>query len=106
VPGYPLRTAADVLGVLDRLPPGVASAATLLADLYHLAVNGEDLPAVLDQVHDRIGHVQVADVPGRHEPGTGTADLDGWIGRLRELGYAGPIGLEYAPLDSTLAGLR
>jgi hydroxypyruvate isomerase len=45
-------------------------------------------------------------VPGRHEPGTGTADLDGWVRRLRELGYAGPIGLEYAPAESTLAGLR
>jgi hydroxypyruvate isomerase len=105
-PAYPLRTADDVLAVLGRLPAAVAPAATMLADLYHLCVNGEDVLAVLDLAHDRIGHVQLADAPGRHEPGTGTADLDGWVRRLRELGYAGPIGLEYAPMTSTLAGLR
>jgi hydroxypyruvate isomerase len=103
---YPLRTSGDVLGVLSRLPADCAESVQLLADLYHLQVNGEDIPAMLDQVHSRIGHVQVADVPGRHEPGTGTADLDGWVTRLRELGYRGEIGLEYAPLDTTGAGLR
>ena len=44
-------------------------------------------------------------MPGRHEPGTGTADLDGWVAALRRLGYQGWIGLEYAPLESTAAGL-
>ena len=105
VPRYPLRTADDVLGVFDRLPAEGTDAALLLADLYHLRVNGEDIPALLDRVHARIGHVQVADVPGRHEPGTGTADLDGWVGQLRRLGYQGWVGLEYAPLDTTVAGL-
>jgi hydroxypyruvate isomerase len=103
---YPLRTAGDVLGVLSRLPADCADAARLLADLYHLRVNGEDIPAMLDRAYPRIGHVQVADVPGRHEPGTGTADLDGWVTRLRQRGYRGEIGLEYAPLDTTDAGLR
>lgn len=60
---------------------------------------------MLDRVHTRIGHVQVADIPGRHEPGTGTADLSGWVAALRRLGYRGSIGLEYAPLDGTVAGL-
>jgi hydroxypyruvate isomerase len=106
IPQYPLRTADDVLGVLDRLPAEGTDAALLLADLYHLRVNGEDIPAALDRVHSRIGHVQIADVPGRHEPGTGTADLDGWVGQLRRLGYRGWIGLEYAPLGTTVAGLR
>ncbi len=105
LPQYPLHTSADVLGVLNRLPADCAGAARLLADLYHLAVNGEDIPAMLDRVHPRIGHVQVADVPGRHEPGTGTADLDGWVAALRGRGYQGPVGLEYAPLESTAAGL-
>jgi hydroxypyruvate isomerase len=48
----------------------------------------------------------VADVPGRHEPGTGTADLDGWVRQLRKLGYDGWVGLEYAPLETTDAGLH
>jgi hydroxypyruvate isomerase len=106
LPRYPLRTAGDVLAVLDRIPAPARQAATMLADLYHLAVNGEDVPAMIGKVHDRIGHVQVADVPGRHEPGTGTADLGGWVRQLRALGYAGPVGLEYAPLESTLASLK
>src|SRR3984885_6300196 len=106
IPQYPLRTAADVLGVLDRLPAEGTTAALLLADLYHLRVNGQDTPAVLDRVHSRIGHVQIADVPGRHEPGTGTADLDGWGEQLRRLGCQGWIGLEYAPLGPPPAGLR
>jgi hydroxypyruvate isomerase len=105
-PAYPLRTADDVLGVLDRLPAALSDSARLLADLYHLRVNGADIPATLDRVHARIGHVQVADVPGRHEPGTGTADLDGWVRQLRQLGYDQWVGLEYAPLETTLAGLR
>ena len=105
LPQYPLRTSADGLSVLNQLPADCADAARLLADLYHLRVNGEDIPAMLDRVHGRIGHVQVADVPGRHEPGTGTADLDGWVAALRRLGYQGSIGLEYAPLDGTAAGL-
>ncbi len=105
LPQYPLRTSSDVLAVLSQLPADCADAARLLADLYHLAVNGEDIPSMLDRVHPRIGHVQVADVPGRHEPGTGTADLDGWVAALRRLGYQGSIGLEYAPLDGTTAGL-
>jgi hydroxypyruvate isomerase len=106
VPDYPLRTAGDVLGVLDRLPAALAPSARLLADLYHLRVNGADIPATLERVHARIGHVQVADVPGRHEPGTGTADLDGWVRQLRQLGYDQWVGLEYAPLETTMAGLR
>ena len=92
--------------MLDRLPAEDTDAALLLADLYHLRVNGQDIPAVLDRAASRIGHVQIADVPGRHEPGTGTADLDGWVGQLRRLGYQGWIGLEYAPLGTTVAGLR
>jgi hydroxypyruvate isomerase len=102
---YPLRTADDVLGVIDQLPESLDGTTLLLADLYHLHVNGEDVLAVLDRAHGRIGHVQVADAPGRHEPGTGTADLDGWVRKLRALGYGGWIGLEYAPLHSTTEGL-
>lgn len=106
VPRYPLRTAEDVQRVFSRLPADCADAALMLADLYHLRVNGEDIITMLDRAHALIGHVQIADVPGRHEPGTGMADLDGWISRLRQLGYDGPIGLEYEPLETTAAGLH
>lgn len=92
VPGYPLRTASDAVAVLDRV--GVPSV-RLLADLYHLAVNGDDLTAVIDTYGDRIGHVQIADAPGRGVPGTGTIDLAGHLAHLGRRGYRGHVSLEY-----------
>lgn len=89
---YQLRTAADVVAVLDRVPN-----LAFLADLYHLTVNGDDVPKVLAEHADRIGHVQIADAPGRHEPGTGDIDLDGHLSQLEQAGYQGWVGLEYVP---------
>jgi len=101
-PRYPLRTAADVIAVLERVgAPGLR----LLADLYHLAVNGDDLSAVVTKYPNWIGHVQIADAPGRHEPGTGTLDLDTPVNILLESGYPGWIGLEYVPTGLTEDGL-
>jgi hydroxypyruvate isomerase len=99
---YPLRTADDVAAVLDRVG---APNLRLLADLYHLAVNGDDLDAIATTHVHRVGHVQIADAPGRHEPGTGELDLDRHLGRLQDAGYTGWVGLEYASSGSTEAGL-
>jgi hydroxypyruvate isomerase len=91
---YPLRTAADALAVADRLNvPNIA----LLADLYHLTVNGDDVAAVIRDHAARIGHVQIADAPGRHEPGTGEIPFDAHLSALTAAGYTGWIGLEYVP---------
>src|SRR5262249_35556298 len=68
-PRYPLRTAADALAVVDGV---AADNVRLLADLYHLTVNGDDVEAVIAAHTPRVGHVQIADAPDRHEPGTGT----------------------------------
>ncbi|EXG81554.1 hydroxypyruvate isomerase family protein [Cryptosporangium arvum] len=94
-PRYPLRTAADALAVIDRLP-GRANL-RLLADLYHLAVNGDDLDAVIERHTARIGHVQIADAPGRHQPGTGSLPLARHLEQLTAHGYDGWVGLEYIP---------
>lgn len=95
-PRYPLRTAAEAVAVIDRVRAdhGVVSL-RLLADLYHLHVNGDNVAAAIDTNAGRIGHVQIADDPGRGEPGTGTLDLDGYLRRLTTGGYHGYIGLEY-----------
>ncbi len=95
---YPVRTAADALRVLDRVGPG----ARFLCDVYHLSVNGEDPVEVVRRHADRIGHVQVADAPGRHQPGTGTVDVAGCLAALEDVGYDGWVGLEYAPLGPSL----
>ena len=97
-PRYPLRTAADAVGVIDRVQRETgASNLRFLCDLYHLAVNGDDLDKAVERYADRVGHVQIADAPGRHEPGTGSLDLDRHLGALAAAGYDGYVGLEYSP---------
>lgn len=61
-----------MLAVLDRVE---SPSVRLLADLYHLRVNGDDIGAVIDRCTERIGHVQIADAPGRGTPGTGSVDV-------------------------------
>lgn len=81
----------------------------LLFDLYHSQVMGEDLVAVLSSNVDQLWHVQIADAPGRHEPGTGSIPWRRVLSQLLELSYTGPIGLEYqpqAPTSESLAYLR
>jgi hydroxypyruvate isomerase len=93
---YPIRTAAQAIAVIDRVArEGGASNVRLLADLYHLAVNGDDVPAVIVGNAALIGHVQIADAPGRGEPGTGELPLAGWLSGLQRAGYSGWVGLEY-----------
>lgn len=106
VPAYPLRTADDVVAVINRVRAGTGAVnLRLLADLYHLSVNGDDVDSVLDVHFGRIGHVQIADAPGRHEPGTGELDLARWLRRLADSGYQGHVAAEYQPAGATTAGL-
>lgn len=69
----------------------------LLYDVWHSAVMGEDMAAVLAGRIHLVGHVQVADMPDRNEPGTGTLDWAEVMRTLRAVGYDGAIGLEYFP---------
>ena len=95
---YPLLTAADVMAILNRLgESGASTRVALLADLYHLAVNGDDISAAIATYGPRIGHVQIADAPGRNEPGTGGLPIARWTQELAHVGYSGLIGLEYKP---------
>jgi hydroxypyruvate isomerase len=100
---YPLRTAADVLAVIDRVQASYdVQNVGLLADLYHLAVNGDDVDRVIAEQAGRIAHVQIADAPGRNEPGTGTLPLERQLAALAAHGYAGWVGLEYKPSTTTV----
>ena len=97
-PQYPLLTAADALRVIDRASDeGGVDNLRLLLDVYHLAVNGDDVDAAIDRAAGRIGHVQIADAPGRHEPGTGKLDIDHYLHGIAATGYDGWVGLEYKP---------
>ncbi len=99
---YPLLTAADAVDVITRVEQdsGVSNVG-LLADLYHLAVNGDDVDKVIAAQADRIAHVQIADAPGRNEPGTGTLPVVRQVEDLYAGGYDGWVGLEYKPSSTT-----
>jgi hydroxypyruvate isomerase len=78
----------------------------LLFDVYHQQISEGNLTRrILDNL-DLIGHIHVADVPGRHEPGTGEINYEHLFGVLRERGYRGYVGLEYMPLMDARASLR
>ncbi|MGC0363517.1 hydroxypyruvate isomerase [Rhodococcus sp. 27YEA15] len=96
IPRYPLKRAKDVVDVLDRVQSstGVTSL-RLLADMYHLVTNGDDIDTTVELYGDRIGHVQIADSPGRGAPGTGIVDLDRHLATLVRRGYRGFVSLEY-----------
>ncbi|WP_037180939.1 hydroxypyruvate isomerase family protein [Rhodococcoides fascians] len=107
-PAYPLLTADDAVAVIRRVERDHdVHSLRLLADLYHLDVNGDDVAAALDSYSDLIGHVQIADSPGRGEPGTGTLDLPTYLSQLSGNGYDGYIGVEYkATRPDTFSWLR
>jgi hydroxypyruvate isomerase len=101
-PRYPLLLAADAIAVADRVRESTgARNVALLADLYHLTVNGDDVDAVIARHAGRIGHVQIADHPGRGEPGTGAIDLDRHLAALQDAGYDGWVACEYKPRASS-----
>lgn len=94
---YPLKTAADALAVIDTLD---VDNVRLLADFYHLSVNGDDVTKVVAEHATEFGHIQIADAPGRGTPGTGDLPLQDWIRAAQQGGYDGPIGLEYLAGDT------
>jgi len=97
-PRYPVKRASDAIEVVDRVRAehGITNL-RMLADLYHLAVNGDDVSAAIRDDRDQIGHVQIADAPGRGEPGTGELPLGSYLEQLFADGYDGYVGLEYKP---------
>jgi hydroxypyruvate isomerase len=78
----------------------------LLFNIYHQQISEGNLSMRLCENINLIGHVHVADVPGRHEPGTGEINYEHIFGLLREQGYRGYVGLEYIPLVDSGASLR
>lgn len=71
---------------------------SVLCDLYHLGVMGNDLKEVIASHLSDIGYFHIADFPGRHEPGTGSADWRALLCLIRQRGYTGYVGFEYFPL--------
>lgn len=74
-------------------------------DIYHMQIMEGDVLRTIDANMDAIGHFQLADNPGRHEPGTGELNYDVILPHIDSTGYDGWVGCEYAPAGDTNAGL-
>jgi hydroxypyruvate isomerase len=102
IPGFCLNTTTQALVLLaDVGRPN----AYLQYDMYHAQRMEGELLATAAANLPLIGHIQVADNPGRHEPGTGEINYRNVFAALDRLGYTGHIGLEYIPSGDTLASL-
>jgi len=102
IPGFFLTTTAQAERILDRVG---SSNLYIQYDVYHMQVMQGDLIPTYERLKDRIAHIQVADNPGRNEPGTGEINYPFVLGEIDRLGYDGWIGCEYKPKAGTTAGL-
>jgi len=102
IPGF-LVTGTDQY---ERIAGAVESDNLFLQyDFYHMQIMQGDLVPTFERLQPRIAHVQIADNPGRHEPGTGEINHDYIFASLDRLGYSGWVGCEYKPLAATSDGL-
>jgi hydroxypyruvate isomerase len=109
----PINTRVDIPGyLLDRTELAmqlIASAARpnikLQFDIYHMQIMEGDLARSIERLLPCIGHIQLADNPGRNEPGTGEINYEWLLPHIDALGYTGWIGCEYKPRGQTVAGL-
>jgi hydroxypyruvate isomerase len=102
IPGYFYDTTAAALAVMSAV--GRANV-KLQYDVYHMQIMEGDLVRTIERLLPRIGHIQIADNPGRGEPGTGEISYPWLLARLDDLGYAGWVGCEYRPVAGTIEGL-
>jgi hydroxypyruvate isomerase len=102
VPGFFLNRTDEALKIIA----GVGSDNLWLqADVYHMQIMEGDLARRLERAMPRIAHIQIADNPGRHEPGTGEISYGFLLGLIDRLGYDGWVGCEYRPSTTAEAGL-
>jgi 2-dehydrotetronate isomerase len=102
MPGYFLRTQAQSAAVVEELGE---SNVKMQMDCYHMQITEGDLETKFRKYIALCAHVQIAGVPGRHEPNVGEVNYGQVLGVLQELGYKGWVGCEYHPLKSTVEGL-
>lgn len=102
VPGFWLNNTAKAIGVLDEVG---ADNAFVQYDIYHAQRYEGELAATITKYLHRIGHIQVADNPGRNEPGTGEINYAFLFQHLQRIGYTGWVGAEYKPAGRTEDGL-
>jgi hydroxypyruvate isomerase len=102
IPGFFLSNTTQGLAIIDKVG---SDNLKLQYDIYHMQIMEGDICPTLQAHLDAIGHIQLADTPGRHEPGTGELNYHFILRFLDDLGYQGWIGCEYKPETTTEAGL-
>lgn len=106
VPGFYLNTSADALKLIEAVShPNIH----LQYDIYHMQIMEGDLIQTIQAHMDQIAHIQLADNPGRHQPGTGEINFTNLFSFIEQAGYPGWLGCEYIPTgrtEDTLAFLK
>jgi hydroxypyruvate isomerase len=102
IPGFYLSRSAQAIELMDEVG---SDNLFLQYDFYHMQIMEGDLVPTFRRLKDRIGHVQIADNPGRNEPGTGEINYPFILGALDAAGYDRWVGCEYKPATTTTAGL-
>ena len=102
IPGYYISRSAQALAIIDEVG---AENLYLQYDIYHMQRMEGELAATMAKHLARIAHIQLADNPGRNEPGTGEINYPFLFAHLDRIGYRGAIGCEYKPAGNTEAGL-
>jgi hydroxypyruvate isomerase len=103
IPGFYLCRSVQALSIIDDV---ASDNLYLQYDIYHAQRMEGELAATLEKNLPRIAHVQIADNPGRNEPGTGEINCGFLFAHLDRIGYSGWVGCEYKPATTTEAGLR
>jgi hydroxypyruvate isomerase len=102
IPGFYLNRSAQALDIMDAVG---SDNLFLQYDIYHMQIMEGDLAPTLERILPRIRHMQLADNPGRHEPGTGEINYPFLFDFIDRVGYGGWIGCEYKPAGDTREGL-
>jgi hydroxypyruvate isomerase len=102
IPGFFLTHTAQASRIIDEVG---SENLFIQYDIYHMQITEGDLTRTIDANLPRIAHIQLADNPGRNEPGTGEINYPFLFRHIDKSGYAGWIGCEYKPLTTTAAGL-
>jgi hydroxypyruvate isomerase len=102
MPGFYLSRTPEALTLIEEVNhPNLQ----LQYDIYHMQIMEGDLTRTIQTHLAKIGHIQLADNPGRHEPGTGEINFTNLLRTIDEAGYRGWIGCEYVPEARTEEGL-
>jgi hydroxypyruvate isomerase len=102
IPGFFLSGTTQTMEIIEAVG---SENLYLQYDVYHMAIMEGAVAETIERLLPRIAHMQLADVPGRHEPGTGGIDFPALFTTIDRLGYNGWIGCEYVPAAGTVPGL-